>query len=109
MIIKLVSTRSDAPLEIIKMGEALIINGVILDFGPLPDGATLPALAVGCECINDPVERVNGDLVVTITMPVGPYGGRLSWYPIDIINPPDGRVALPTDFDQRSANQEPSE
>lgn len=109
MIIKLVSTRADAPLEIIKMGEVLTINGVDFDFGPLPDGATLPAQAVGCKWINDPVERVKGNLLITITMPVGPYGGRLSWYPSDITNPPDGRVVLPTDFDPQLAAQEQNE
>jgi len=101
MIIKLVSTRSDETLEIIKAGDALTINGLFLDFGPLPDGATLPAQAIACEWINDPVERVDGRLVVTITMPVGPDAGRNSWYPVDIVNPPDGRVVLPTDFDPK--------
>jgi hypothetical protein len=106
MIINLVSTRSDASLEIFKRGDSLTINGVALDFGPLPDGATLPAEAVDCEWINDAVERVNGNLIVTITMPVGPCGGQASWYPASITNPPDGRVSLPTDFDQKPALQE---
>lgn len=99
MIIKLVSTRSDAALEIIKNGDVLTINGSPFDFGPLPDGATLPAEAVSCEWVNDAVERVNGNLVISITMPVGPNAGQRSWYPVDIVNPPDGRVSLPTDYD----------
>ncbi|TFF14657.1 hypothetical protein EXW72_08210 [Pseudomonas sp. BCA14] len=105
MIIKLVSTRSDDNLEIIKFGDVLTINGVVLDFGPLPDGATLPAQAIGCQWINDAVERVDGNLVVTVTMPVGPGAGQKSWYPDDIINPPDGRVALPTDLDPRPSQE----
>ena len=109
MIIKLVSTRSDAPLEIVKKGDLLTINGSPFDFGPLPNGATLPAQAIGCEWINDPVERTDGTLVITITMPVGPFARQASWYPDDIINPPDGRVSLPTDLDDNQARQEVGE
>ncbi|UQB79192.1 hypothetical protein KI429_05905 [Pseudomonas shirazica] len=40
-----------------------------LDFSRLADGATLPAEAVGCDFVIAPVERINGDLVLTLMLP----------------------------------------
>ncbi|MND58156.1 Caudovirales tail fiber assembly protein [compost metagenome] len=94
MIIKLSPVRSDAHLSVAKAGDILEVNGVALDFSRLAEGATLPAEAVGCEFVIAPVERINGDLVLTLMLPHdadAPQGAR---FPVDLY-PADGQVQLP--------------
>ena len=94
MIIKLSPVRSDAHLSVAKAGDILEVNGVALDFSRLAEGATLPAGAVGCEFVIAPVERINGDLVLTLMLPHdadAPQGAR---FPVDLY-PADGQVQLP--------------
>ncbi len=94
MIIKLSPVRSDVSLSVSKSSDTLEVNGVALDFSRLPDGATLPAEAVGCEFVIAPVERINGGLVLTLMLPHAadaPQGAR---FPVDLY-PADGQVQLP--------------
>lgn len=94
MILKLSPVRSDIHLSVAKTGDILEVNGVALDFSRLPDGATLPAEAVGCNFVIAPVERINGDLVLTLMLPHdadAPQGAR---FPVDLY-PADGQVPLP--------------
>ncbi|MGN7901489.1 tail fiber assembly protein [Pseudomonas sp. 22373] len=94
MIIKLSPVRSDVSLSVSKSGDTLEVNGVALDFSRLPDGATLPAESVGCNFVISPVERINGDLVLTLMLPHAadaPQGAR---FPVDLY-PADGQVQLP--------------
>jgi len=94
MILKLSPVRSDIHLSVAKTGDILEVNGVALDFSRLPDGATLPAEAVGCNFVIAPVERINGDLVLTLMLPHdadAPQGAR---FPVDLY-PADGQVQLP--------------
>lgn len=107
MIIKLSPVRSDAALDISKQGDQLSLNGQVLDFGPLPGGATLPVEAFACPWITAPVERVDGSLVLTITLPHGAMAGEQSRYPADIVRPADGRLALPTDYDPKLEGSSP--
>ncbi|MFV3287064.1 hypothetical protein ACNFCI_23945, partial [Pseudomonas sp. NY15356] len=95
MIIKLSPVRSDLPLAVVKTGDQLEINGVSLDFSRLADGSTLPAEAVSSSFIVAPVERVNGDLVVTLMLPHATDAPESARFPIDIRDPADGRVPLP--------------
>lgn len=94
MILKLSPVRSDIHLSVAKTGDILEVNGVALDFSRLADGATLPAEAVGCNFVVAPVERINGDLVLTLMLPHdgdAPQGAR---FPVDLY-PADGQVQLP--------------
>ncbi|WP_269476234.1 tail fiber assembly protein [Pseudomonas guariconensis] len=95
MIIKLSPAGCDAELSVVKSGDTLIINGVILDFTQLEDGSTLPADAVGSEWVIQTVERIGGDLVVTLTLPHAGDAPESVRFPVDIINPADGPVQLP--------------
>ncbi|WP_274093883.1 tail fiber assembly protein [Pseudomonas guariconensis] len=94
MIIKLSPVRSDVGLSVIKSGDTLEVNSVALDFSRLPDGATLPAEAVGCEFVIAPVERINGDLVVTLMLPHAADAPQAARFPVDLY-PADGQVQLP--------------
>jgi hypothetical protein len=95
MIIKLSPVRSDAELTVTKAGDTLIINGASLDFSRLEDGSTLCAEAVGNEWVVQPVNRINGELVVTLMLPHAADASELARFPVDIINPADGPVRLP--------------
>lgn len=99
MIIKLSPVRSDEILSVEKNGDTLRLNGAAFDFSALPDGATLPAEAIGSQRVGGSVERIDGQLVVTLLMPHGAEAGEQSRFPVDIVNPADGRVPLPTDCD----------
>lgn len=100
MIIKLSPVRSDDILNVEVSGDTLRLNGAAFDFSALPDGATLPAEAIGSLRVGGPVERIDGHLVVTLLMPHGAEAGEQSRFPVDIVSPADGRVPLPTDHDQ---------
>lgn len=104
MIIKLSSIRSDAELAVTRAGDTLIINGVALDFSRLEDGSTLAAEAVSSDWIAQSVERVNGNLVVTLMLPHAADAPEIARFPVDIINPADGPVHLPG-LDAGSAQQ----
>lgn len=94
MIIKLSPVRSDIGLSVVKLGETLELNAIAFDFSRLPDGATLPAEAVGCEFIVSPIERINGELVLTLMLPHAADAPAAARFPVDLY-PADGQVQLP--------------
>ncbi|MBF5006832.1 hypothetical protein [Diaphorobacter caeni] len=87
----------DDTLEVSRAGDALIINGATLDFTPLPEGAVLPGSAAGCEFIVGDVVRRDGQIELTLLLPIAWDAPHAAAFPQPIIDPPDGRVALPTD------------
>lgn len=95
MHITLSPQRRDDTLTVIKSGDTLTINGIAYDFAPLPDGATLPPEAIGCQWIVGPVERVGGELHISLLLPHGPNPPKHVAFPLPIINPPDGELELP--------------
>lgn len=94
MIIKLSPSRSDAELTVRKEKDALTINGVTFDFSRLAESSTLPAEAVGCEFVVAPVERINGDLMLTLMLPHAADAPQAARFPVDLY-PADGQVQLP--------------
>ncbi|WJN52146.1 tail fiber assembly protein [Pseudomonas asiatica] len=96
MLLKFNPVFSDQLLTVYKQGDSLTIDGLTLDFSTLAEGATLPADALGCPWITAPVERINGRLVLTLTLPHGhdaPYEVR---FPEDVFFEQNGKVPLPT-------------
>lgn len=86
--------RSDS-LTVSKQGDTLTINGHDYDFSVIPDGATLPADAIGCEYIVGNVERIAGALHLTLMLPNGPDASEAARFPAPINNPADGPLELP--------------
>lgn len=80
---------------IIKDGDILIINSISYDFSLLSDGATLPSEAIDCEWIVSDVERISGQIELTLLLPHGPDAAEETRFPQPIINPPDGEITLP--------------
>ena len=82
-------------LVVTKSGDTLTINGVVYDFTPLTEGSTLPAEAIGCEYIVGPVSRVDGEIELTLLLPIGVNATEAQRYPEPITVTSDGEVALP--------------
>lgn len=95
MNISLSPVRRDDALSVSKSGDILTVNGEDFDFSALPAGATIPAEDVPCEWIVGPVERIDGNLCLTLMLPHGPNPDPSVAFPDPIINPPDGIVSLP--------------
>ena len=95
MHIKLSPQRRDDQITVIKSGDTLSVNGEVFDFSVIPEGATLPANAVSSEFFSGPVERIDGVLHLTLTLPHGANPVEAVAFPANIINPPDGAIALP--------------
>lgn len=97
--------RDDA-LTVSKASDVLTINGEPFDFSDLPDGATIPAGEVPCEWIVGTVERVGGDLRLTLILPHGPKPESWQAFPEPIISPEDGQLDLPWDTYQETTEEE---
>lgn len=97
MRINLSPQRRDDAIEVSKAGDLLTINGAPFDFSSLPEGATIPAGDVPCEWIAGPIQRVGGKLHLTLILPHGPSPSQAVAFPSQIIDPPDGVIALPFD------------
>ena len=82
-------------LTVSKFGDVLTINGTDYDFGPLPDGGTLPRDAVECEWLVSDVERIGGEIHLTLLLPHGPDAPEATRSPAPITVTEDGPVALP--------------
>jgi len=95
MKITLSPQRRDDNLAVIKNGDTLTINGVEYDFSKLPDGGTLPNEAIECEWIISDVDRIDGEIELTLLMPNGANASENARFPKPIINHPDGQLELP--------------
>lgn len=95
MKINLSPQRRDDTLTVIKQNDTLTINGTAYDFNQLPDGALLPADAVDCEFIVNSVNRINGQLELTLLLPHSANASEAARFPQPIIDPDDGELELP--------------
>ncbi|WP_180147516.1 hypothetical protein [Desulfoluna butyratoxydans] len=95
MIINLSPIRSDKELKIVKLGDALTINGESFDFGLIPDDAVLPDEAIDSNIILGDVTRKNGEIELTILCPHGPDPSYAQAFPQAITITNDGEVPLP--------------
>ncbi|MFY4261466.1 hypothetical protein ACOTCG_28015 [Achromobacter xylosoxidans] len=95
MIIKLRPIRWDADLSVVKLGDALDINGEVFDFSQLLEGQALPFGAVDSEFVVGDVTRQEGQLVIPLLAPHGAGSSEAARFPADITDPPDGPVELP--------------
>ncbi len=89
--------RRDDRLTVSKAGDMLIINGEQFDFAGLPDGATIPAGTVPCQWIAGPVERIAGELHLTLVLPHGSHPDEAVAHPEPVTVVPDGPIFLPED------------
>lgn len=97
MQIKLSPQRIDATLTASVVGDVITLNGEPFDFSQLPEEATLPAEAIESEHFIGPVERIDGELHLTLRLPHGPNPSQAAAFPEPIHVTEDGPISLPTD------------
>lgn len=97
MRIDLSPVRMGGSLTASRAGDVLTLNGAAFDFGPLPDGATLPAEAIDSPWVVGPVSRIDGELHLTLRLPHGPNPSQAVAFPELIHAMEDGPIPLPTD------------
>jgi len=85
----------DDPLTLHRTGDVLTVNGDAFDFGQLPEGATLPRAAVGCDWIEGNVTRTGGVIHLTLILPHGANAPEATRYPAPLTLTGDGPVELP--------------
>lgn len=87
--------RMDTALTASVQGDTITLNGERLDFGPLPEGATLPRDAIGTPWIAGDVSRdAAGVLIVPLILPHGASAPPETCWP-EPMSVTDGPVALP--------------
>lgn len=77
--------------------DRLRINGELFNFTPLPEGGTIPAGEVPSEWIVGPVERIDGEIHLTLILPHGPNPSQAVTFPDPIHVTQDGPIAIPHD------------
>lgn len=92
--------RRNEPLQLSKTGDVLTVNGVSFDFSIVPEGATLPVDAIDSGWFAAPVERVEGELHVSLILPHGPNPSQAVAFPQPIIVNEDGPIAVPSDLEE---------
>lgn len=97
MRVTLSPVRMDETLTASITGEVLTLDGGTFDFTQLPEGATLPAEAIASDWIVGPVERINGELHLTLRLPHGPNPSHAVAFPEPVHVTEDGPIALPFD------------
>ena len=78
-------------------GNRLRINGELFNFNPLEDGDTIPEGSIPCDWIVGPVERINGEVCLTVILPHSPNPSRAVAFPEPIIVSDDGPITVPSD------------
>lgn len=96
MQINLSPVRSNETLIVSRAGDVLTVNGEPFDFTQLTNGATLPTEAIGSGWFVAPVERIAGELHLTLRLPHGPNPSQAVAFPQPITVTQDGPVELPT-------------
>lgn len=97
MHITLSPVRLDETLTASLAGDVLTLNGDAFDFTQLPEGGTLPAEAIDSEWFVGPVERIDGELHLTLRLPHGPNPSQAVAFPEPIHVTEDGPILLPFD------------
>lgn len=95
MHIKLSPQRSDNRLSLERDNDTLIINGESFDFSELPEGATLPRDAIESDVIVSDVERIDGEIHLTVLLPHGANAPEETRFPEPIKVSEDGVITLP--------------
>ena len=87
--------RRDDTLALSKSGDVLTINGEAFDFTDVPDGATLPREAVTCDWLASDVDRLDGQIQLTMILPHGSDAPHETRFPQPIIVGDDGPISIP--------------
>lgn len=94
--------RHSETLSLERQGDTLIINEEAFDFSGLPEGATLPQAAVSCAWLASDIERIGGQLHLTLILPHGANAPEQTLFPSLVEVTTDGPVDLPPHSQQET-------
>lgn len=86
--------RPDEPVYI-KTGDAISVNGELFDFSRVGEGDTLPRNAIYSDWFDGDVERINGELVLTLSSPFPQNYSPEQAFPTPVKMIGDGPIPLP--------------
>ena len=95
MKIYLAPQRRDDSLEVVKSGNVLVLNGESFDFTRMADGDTLPASAISSPFFVGNVEKIGGELELTLILPLPANYSQAQAFPDPLLNVGDGPIVLP--------------
>lgn len=95
MIIQLSPQRRDDAFEVVRAGSVLTVNGEQFDFSHINNGDTLPGNAIQSEWFVGDVERVGGELTLTLLFPNPWNYSPDQAFPVPLTNVPNGKVMFP--------------
>lgn len=87
--------RRDDTLEVFKNGDVLTVNRENFDLSPVGEGDTLPRGAISSIWFAGDVDRINGELVLTLLLPNPWNYSQEQAFPVPLENVPDGLVVFP--------------
>jgi hypothetical protein len=95
MRIKLSPQRRDDTLDVVKTGDILTVNGEAFDLTPMGEGDTLPRSAIDSLWFAGDVDKLDGELTLTLLLPNPWNYSPEQAFPVDLVDVPDGPVAFP--------------
>lgn len=75
--------------------DRLRINGELFNFSTMEDGDVIPAGTIPCDWITGPVEKIDGEVRLTLILPHGPNPSQAVAFPQPVTVTEDGPIALP--------------
>jgi hypothetical protein len=82
-------------LLIVKAGNKVTINGELFDFSSMVDGDTLPASAIASEWLVGDVHKADGELELTLILPLPVNFSPEQAFPEPLLITTDGPITLP--------------
>lgn len=101
--------RRNDTLEVIKNGDVLTVNGEEFDFSPVGEGDTLPRQAISSLWFAGDVDRIEGELTLTLLFPNPWNYSQEQAFPVPLEDVPDGPVAFPQPLSEEQAMAKLSE
>lgn len=87
-------SRTDEPVYV-KKGDTISVNGEVFDFSQVEEGDTLPREAIYSDWFGGDVERIGGQLSVTLFSPCPPNYSPEQAFPTPVTMTDDGIIPLP--------------
>lgn len=95
MKITLIPQRNETEMQLERHADALIINGMVLDLAGVTEGAPRAAEDLGCGWLTGAIERVDGELNLSLILPHGACAPDETKFPNLLHVTEDGPVTLP--------------
>jgi hypothetical protein len=102
MRLRFLPQRRDEMFELERRGECLIVNGQELDFSSVPDGGVATPADIGSAWLAENVRRENGQIEVTLFLPLEANAPESRRFPEPVLAETDGPIALPQDSPAKS-------